>query len=77
MIFRKGMAHQRQTCCHWQLPNVSHMRAWRHCEVPSGGRAGGLIGAIDGDAIGQRVAGHIGGKSIEFWQSGCIFPSTH
>ncbi|MGA7997556.1 MAG: hypothetical protein WCA28_21995 [Bradyrhizobium sp.] len=36
-----------------------------------------MIGAIDGDVIGQIVGGHIGGISIELWQSGCICPSTH
>jgi hypothetical protein len=32
---------------------------------------GGLIGAIEGDAIGQIAGGHIGGKSIAILQSGC------
>ncbi|MDE1933488.1 hypothetical protein [Bradyrhizobium sp.] len=36
-----------------------------------------MIGAIDGAVIGQMVAGQIGGKSIELWQSGCMCPSTH
>ncbi|MFB6451199.1 hypothetical protein [Bradyrhizobium tunisiense] len=38
---------------------------------------GGLIGVNDGDMIGHIVCGQIGGRSIEFWQMGCILPSTH
>ena len=53
------------------------MRACRHDDVPSGGMVGGLIGAIDGPAIGQMRGGQIGGMSIELLHSGCISPSTH
>ena len=35
------------------------------------------MGAMDGPAMGQIVGGQIGGRSIEFWQSGCIWPLTH
>ena len=45
--------------------------------VPIGGMVGGLIGVIDGDKIGQIVGGQIGGKSMAFWQRGCICPLTH
>ena len=38
---------------------------------------GGLIGAIDGPAIGQMRGGQIGGISNELLHSGCISPSTH
>jgi hypothetical protein len=53
------------------------MRACRHDDVPSGGIVGGLIGAIDGPAIGQMRGGQIGGISSELLHSGCISPSTH
>ena len=53
------------------------MRAWRHDDVPTGGMVGGLIGAIDGPAIGQMRCGQIGGMSIVLSHSGCISPSTH
>jgi hypothetical protein len=36
-----------------------------------------LIGAIDGALTGQIAGGQIGGRSIAFWQSGCISPLTH
>jgi hypothetical protein len=36
-----------------------------------------LIGAIDGAVTGQIAGGQIGGRSIAFWQSGCISPLTH
>jgi hypothetical protein len=38
---------------------------------------GGLIGAIDGPAIGQMRGGQIGRMSIALLHSGCISPSTH
>jgi len=47
------------------LPELSQTRACPHCDVPSGGSVAGLIGAIEGDAIGQIVGGQIGGRSIE------------
>jgi hypothetical protein len=53
------------------------MRAWRHDDVPIGGTLGGLIGAIEGVAIGQVRGGQIGGMSSELPHSGCISPSTH
>lgn len=53
------------------------MRACRHEDVPTGGTVGGLIGAIDGPAIGQMRGGQIGGVSSELVHSGCISPSTH
>ena len=65
------------TCCHRQFPNASQMRACRHDDVPIGGILSGLIGAIDGAAIGQIRGGQIGGISIELLHSGCISPSTH
>lgn len=36
-----------------------------------------MIGAIDGALTGQIAGGQIGGRSIAFWQSGCICPLTH
>ena len=53
------------------------MRACRHDDVPSGGMVGGLIGAIDGPAIGHMHGGQIGAMSIALLHSGCILPSTH
>ena len=53
------------------------MRACRHDDVPIGGIVGGLIGAIEGVAIGQMRGGQIGGISSELVHSGCISPSTH
>jgi hypothetical protein len=53
------------------------MRACRHDEVPIGGTVGGLIGAIEGVAIGQTRGGQIGAMSSELPHSGCISPSTH
>jgi hypothetical protein len=53
------------------------MRACRHDDVPSGGMVGGLIGAMEGPAIGQMRDGQIGGMSSELLHSGCISPSTH
>jgi hypothetical protein len=34
------------------------------------------MGAIDGAMVGQIVGGQIGGRSIAFWQSGSICPSS-
>jgi hypothetical protein len=53
------------------------MRACRHEDVPRGGIVGGLIGAMEGPAIGQMRGGQIGGISIELLHSGCMSPSTH
>jgi hypothetical protein len=67
----------RHTCCHRQFPNGSQIRACRQDDEPSGGMVGGLIGAIEGPAIGQMRGGQIGGISIALLHSGCIWPSTH
>jgi hypothetical protein len=67
----------RHTCCHRQFPNGSQMCAWRHDEVPIGGIVGGLIGATEGIAIGQRRGGQIGEMSSGLAHNGCISPSTH
>jgi hypothetical protein len=32
---------------------------------------------MDGITIGHNESGHIGGRSMELEQSGCILPSTH
>ena len=62
---KAGACAYRHTCCHWQFPNASHTRACRQAVVPSGGSVSGLMGAMEGDVIGQIVGGQMGGRSIE------------
>ena len=67
----------RQTCCHRQSPPASHTRACLHWEAPNGGSVDGFDGVIEGAANGHMVGGHIGGRSMELSQRGCMCPSTH
>lgn len=49
---------------------------WEQDDVPIGGTRGVWIGATDGGTMPQTVGGHIGGKSMELLQIGCISPPT-
>jgi hypothetical protein len=67
----------RQTGSQWHFPPRSHIRAWKHFVVPTGGSISGFKGGIDTPRGVQNPPEQSGGRSIALLHSGRIRPLMH